>query len=95
MSNSINISSDDVKDLPKMGLDDTGTMTIKFRVKGANLYDKLEEGGPIDSPEISYNMEYEILEINVDKVSLSEATRRAVEKQEPILVKNNINPFPG
>lgn len=91
MSNNLNISTKDFSELPKMGLDDTGTLTIKFKITGANRYKDLDTG---EAEEVSYSMDYEVVKINVDDVSLSEATRRAL-KQEPVLVKNSINPFPG
>ena len=89
MSNNLHITSENFADLPKMGLDDTGTMTIKFRVKGASIYDDENM-----SENISYDMEYEIIKISVEDVTLEEAGRRALNNPA-VLVKNTIQPNPA
>lgn len=85
---SLSISTKEV-DLPNLGIDDTGTLILKFKVTGANKYTD-EDGDEY----ITYNMEYEISNVKVKPVSLQEATRRAVDSED-IYVKTQSNPAPG
>lgn len=80
------ISTKDFEDLPKMGLDDTGTMTINFRVKGARINDDETMGEDM----ISYDMEYEIVSIKPGEKTLNQIMHRGAIK-----VQTQTNPFPG
>lgn len=77
--NRLHLSDKEFGDLPTdLRLDDTGTMTIKFKIVGANKYDD----ETLAEFEISYDMEYEIEKIEIKKLTLQESTAKAVRDHE-------------
>jgi hypothetical protein len=77
-----------------LNIDDTGSLTLTFRVVGVN---KNSGGAPVDmdtDPEdISYTLEYETSKISKDAVSLENAAERASKKGD-IYVANRTQPAP-
>lgn len=84
----VHITSDDVDELPKMMLDQKGTMELKFVVKGANIYDD----ETFSENTVSYDLDCEIVEFNEEKMSLGESLDRA---EKMIRVQTQTQPSPG
>jgi carbamoylphosphate synthase large subunit len=90
----VHISSKDVGELPKMMLDQTGSISFKFVVKGANIYD--DETMSEDT--ISYDLDCEMVNMKVNKTSLQDSLKHATESysddENAIMVKNIVQPSP-
>lgn len=85
---SLILSSKNVPNLPNFRIDDTGTITLHFKITGANKYD--DEAGLDD--EISYTMECSVESISTEKINLSDAVERAANKD--IYVATRTTPAP-
>jgi len=82
------------KDYPGiiLGIDDTGTLTLSFKVVGVNKGSSnmpLMEG----NEDTSYTLEYQTEKISKDDVSLSQAAERASKKGD-IYVADRTQPAP-
>lgn len=89
INRTIYLEEDDFSDKPNLTIGDTGKITLNFRVVGVSLGD--DESG---SEKAHYTFEYDVDDINTDKVSLEEAGRRAGASKD-IYVKTQSNPSPG
>jgi len=85
----ITLDTGEYPGLPDLAIDDEGSLILKFKVVGVNKHD--DESG---FESTSFTLEYEIDDIKMRQISLSEATRRAGEGKS-VYVKTQSNPSPG
>lgn len=86
----ITISSKDFKELPKLMLEQTGEISLSFKVVGANIFDDTAYEGDTEETK-EYTLECQVLEIDDNKMDLKESLSRA----EALMVKTTTQPFPG
>ena len=86
----IYLDENDFNVKPNLNIEDTGKLTLNFRVVGVSINDDENNS----EERTSYTLEYSVDDVNVESVSLQEATRRAGNSKD-IYVKTQSNPSPG
>ena len=95
--NTLYVTGEDLGLPTPMTVDDTGSVTLQFRVVSVSKKEPDMETGA-ESDDVNYTLEVSVTSVEVDEVALKDALNRSMKEQtgaSAVRVKTQVSPSPA